>query len=159
MGRTWYVRGITIAVCAVLAGAWTVEVSGLRDSDSPSEERRPIAPESSIPPELDPPADHEKVRSPRPTEKPRSRDSDTEPIVDADNEPTSDDPSSPASETPGPTPDSPPGPEGPSDPPAPPTPSDPPDEPSDQCTDALSVLDCVLNPVTGHPPVYPGAPS
>jgi hypothetical protein len=151
MGRTWLNRGIVIAVVAVLAGAWTVGVSGLRGSDSPSDDRPPASPESSVAPENDGPVARGNVKPPRETKKSRSKDPITEPVVDADDRPATDAPTTPPPETPDSTPDSPDVPDDPPDSPTPPTPSDPPSEPSDECTDLLSTLDCVLDPITGHP--------
>jgi hypothetical protein len=152
MGRTWLVRGIVVAIVAVLAGAWAVGVSGLGDSGSPTAERTtPASPDSSRAPEDERAAVLEKVKPRRPQRTGRSQDAVSEPSPDVADDPADDAPSTPPPTSAHPTPD-PPGPsDDPSDSPRPPTPSDPPSEPSDECTDLASVIDCILNPVTANP--------
>ena len=151
MGRTWLVRGIVVTVFAVLAGAWGVGVSGLRDSDSPSVERPPSSPDSSVAPVDERSAAPEKVKPPRTRNAGRTQDATTEASPESSDEPADDAPSTPDPTSPEPTPDSPAPSEEPSNPPPPPDPSDTPSEPSDECTDLAAVIDCVLDPITGHP--------
>jgi hypothetical protein len=152
MGRTWLVRGAVAAVVAVLVGAWAVGVSGLGDSRSPTTDRTtPASPDSSRVPEVERPAVRERVKPRRARKAARNRDAVTERSPDSADEPADDAPRTSAPKSPHPTPDPTGTSDEPSDPPPPPAPSDPPSQPSDDCTDLVAVIDCVLNPVTAHP--------
>ncbi len=154
MGRTWLVRGVAVAVLAVLLGAWAVGVSGLRESDGASPERdTPTSPERSQAPDVEPAVDDEgdTVKPPRIRKVDRTRDAADEPSRETD-EPAGDVPASPSPTEGPPTADPTVKDEDPSDqPPPPPPPTTPPTDPSDECTDLLGVLDCVLDPVTAGP--------
>lgn len=151
MGKTWLIRGVVVAVVAVLVGAWGVGVSGLRDTDKPSEDRPPASPDRSIAPEFDSSVVRDKAKAPRADKKDQPEDAATEPNLDAGNAPADDAPVKPAPETTDPTPDSPGGSQGPEDPPPPPPPSDTPNQPTDECTDLLSTIGCVLDPIVPDP--------
>ena len=150
MGGTWLVRGAAGAVVAVLAGAWAVGVAGQGDETRPpgQESPTPSSPDTSSPPENERSVDSKKVKPPRLRDVAESPDPVTEPTPDTDVEPTDDAPSTPVPTSPEPTPDEP---SIDPPPPPPPGPSDPPSEPSDECTDLLGDLDCVLNPITAQP--------
>ena len=151
MGRTWLLRGTAAAVFAVLLGAWAVGVSGLRDSDSPSEERPPATPGSSTAPEDERSVVRGNGKPLRPRTTDRPRDEVRKPRPDTDDPTPSDSPGTPPPRSPDPTPDAPAPTEDPPKSPEPPGPSDPPDTPTDDCTDLPSAIDCLLDPVTGQP--------
>lgn len=165
MGRTWLTRGVVAAVVVLLLGAWSVEVFGLRGSDDapPADRDAPATPERTEAPDSEPVVDESRDRAPkvRRTTRPQQR---VTPRADREQRGTpaspSATPSSPSSPSspPAPPPQTPPtdspdpsmdGP-GPTKSPSPP-PNTPQDPPSDECTDLLGVLDCVLNPITSGP--------
>lgn len=148
MGGTWLVRGAAGVVVAVLLGAWGIGVAGSGDPRPPTQERpSPTPPAGSEAPESERPlGGQEEADPPRARELDEFRDQIPEPKPSTAHEPTDDAPSAPAPTSLEPTPD----------PPAsldtpPPTRSDPPREPSDDCTDLLGAVDCVLNPITAQP--------
>jgi hypothetical protein len=164
MGRTWLLRGVAVAVLAVLVAAWAFGLAKIGGDPSPA--ASPPAPpvsESSFSPAVfdivgSIVVEKEKVRRTRDA---TSEDALTDPSTDAFDEPT-DAPGTPAPTSPDPT--SPEPSDEPSDPPpSPPTPSNPPTNPpanpptnppappAEECTDLLDILDCVLDPITGSP--------
>ncbi|KAA1428720.1 hypothetical protein [Nocardioides antri] len=148
MGRIWLLRGVAVAVFAVLVGAWAFGLAGLGTTSSSTPKPTPVPPDSSEVSDSQGPTVLQKgkprrARGPRP-----SQDALPDPSpTTADDTPGTPDPTSAA-----PTPD----PTRPSDDPpssSPPsqTPSRPPSPPADECTDLASTIDCALDPVTGHP--------
>lgn len=149
MSRTWLVRGAAVAVFAALVGAWAVGLAGLGDATSSTEKpATPVAPDDS-------PVSDIAYSIVRDTWKPRrireaspSPEDLTEPSPTAVDEPSIDAPGTP---TPTSTPPTPVPSDEPSDPPSSQPPSSPPSEPDDECTDLAGVVDCALDPITGHP--------
>ena len=147
MGRTWLLRGVAVAVVAVVASAWAMGLAQL--GNAPSSSEKPTTPVSSD----DPSSTVLETAKPRRTrESDRSRERLTEPSTDTTSGPADKSPGTPAPTSTAPTPD-PPGPsQDPSDSSPPPqTPSTSPSQPADDCTDPLADIDCVLDPITGHP--------
>jgi hypothetical protein len=149
MGRTWLLRGVAVAVFAVLVGAWAVGVVGLGDTPpAPARQSTRVSDDSSRAPDDRGPILREKSRHDRDSDQTEDAVTDPSP-VNAD-EPLDEDPATPAPTSTGPDPDDPS--EVPSDPPPPShTPSTPPSQPSDDCTDLPAIVDCVLDPITGRP--------
>lgn len=152
MGRTSLIRGIAVVVVAMLAVAWAVGVADLGSSSPPSDgPSGPPSPEPSTRIDDGTPVVQERP-TPRPTEKPpppRRQTADPSPDTV---EPVGVLPTTPAPPTPSPSTEAPGSFESPSQhSPSPHEPSDPPGQPSDDCTELLAVVDCVLDPITGHP--------
>jgi|GEM_PF-6067064 len=161
MSRTWLLRGATVAVVGVLVGAWTGGLVGTGDTAPPaSKPNNVVATESAAAPESDDPAVFEQAELRRPRDRGASRAALTEPSPSATEAPTDDAPDSdPTSEAPTADQSSPseepsdqPS-DKPSDSPSPsePGPSSPPTQPSEECTELVEVLDCVLHPITAAP--------
>jgi hypothetical protein len=147
MSRTWLLRGGAAAVFGVLVGAWAVGLAtGIGDTAPPPQKiTSPVEPDDSVAPVIHRSIVVEKAEPRRTREADPTQEAVTEPGTDAAEEPgddTSDqpDPTSPAPTTPA----------GPSDGPSDPSPSSPhaPSPPADDCD---NVVDCALDPITGHP--------
>ncbi|MDX6234527.1 MAG: hypothetical protein QOH68_3635 [Nocardioidaceae bacterium] len=144
MGRTWLLRGVTVAVFAVLVGAWAVGVAELGDSSPPADTpNNPVSRDESAVSDRQHPTVLDKAKSRH------TRDADATQEALAEPSPDTDEPTDVAPSTPGPTGTHT---QDPSDssPPSHP-PSSPPSEPAEECTDLPGVIDCVLDPITGHP--------
>jgi hypothetical protein len=155
MWKTWLLRAATLAVVAVLAGAWAVTLIGNDPAPAstvrqePPERpqvrnhhQRPVVPEKTT---------HRRKHDAKPSDLSSDGvsgvsdvadvpvDGDTEaPTTPSDPDTsTPDAPSSSPTHTPSPHPT--------------PTPTPSPTEPSPTCTDLGGVIDCVLDPITGRP--------
>lgn len=149
-------RGGAVAIVAVLVGAWALGLAEAGDEDKspPPNVVKPVDPGDS------PTYDIRRSKSVEKSDAPRTRQPDptqqavVESIVDTADDPTPDS-VDPTPDSVDPTPDAPdPGwdPQDPSTPPPPSNPpSNPPNEPEEECTDLVSVLNCVLDPITGQP--------
>lgn len=157
MFRIWLLRGCALAVVAVLLGAWASGVVGHGDSPSPAaqvaEPDRAGDPPAMT--RVQPGGVLEKARHRHHRKAHRSEQPTPESTPSASDDPTTE---APAPSTPSDTPHTPdsPDPSQPSHPsdhpsqsnPPPDDPSQTPSEPSDDCS---TVLDCVLDPITGGP--------
>jgi hypothetical protein len=147
MGRTWLLRGVTVAVFAVLVGAWAVGVAELGDSSPPADKSHaPVSRDEAAVSDRQDSTVAEKTK-PRHT---RDADPTQEALAEPSPDTTETIPDAPAPT--GTTPD----PSDPTDEPSdstPPShaPSTPPSQPTDDCTELVGVLNCVLDPITGHP--------
>lgn len=153
MWKTWLLRSATLAVVAILAGAWAVTLVGNGDPapasvnrhESPAQPRvrnhdqAPVAPEKST---------HRRKHDAKPSEESTDAVSDVADLpTDANSvapttpsgpdTSTSDEPSSSPTHSPSTHPT--------------PTPTPTPTEPSPTCTDLGGVVDCVLDPITHQP--------
>lgn len=148
-------RGVAVAVFAVLVSAWAVGLAGLGDTAASSENpTEPDLPNSVT--------EYDGWRSalhdqPEPR---RSRKARPSPVALAETSPAAvdgptDAPGTPDPSTTAPTTD-PPGPSDPTTSPPPSStpshpPSSPPTTPGHECTDLPGVIDCALDPITGRP--------
>lgn len=155
MSRTWLVRGAVAAVLAVLAAAWVLGIAGLgsgttakgkdeADGPKPAD----VSTTSGVDPLLvvettDPQsAADETSPSANPSED-AADDPSTEAVEEADDEPSRVPAKSGSKPKPSPSPK-------PSSTPRPsPTPS--PTQPAQECTDLVTVVDCILAPITTKP--------
>lgn len=144
-------RGAAAAVFVVLLGAWATGVgpgdakapiANLISPDSDESPTPPVYQRGSVLEKAAPRRTHRQSPSP-------SQVALTEPSQDTSDDPTSE---APSTSTPPSTPDSstpPPPPSSHTSSPSPsPSPSDEPSEPSDDCS---GLVNCVLDPITGHP--------
>lgn len=149
-------RGGAIVILASLVGAWALGLAeaGSNEEPPPPNVVKPIEPDDSPNYDIKGSSIVEKSDAPRTRNADPSEDADVEPIVDTGDETTDEvdgDPADPTPDSPDPTPDSPdPTPDSP-DPTTPPPPTDPPGQPEEECTDLVSVLNCVLDPITSQP--------
>lgn len=153
MSRTWLLRGVAVAVFAVLVGAWAMGFAPAEDTPPPPENVvSPVSPDRSRAPDGKRSTGPERMKPKRAREATPSQAASTE-SPDTVAEPTDDDPSTSAPTSPDPTSDSPEPSDGPSDSPTrpPQTPSNPPTHPEEECTDLGGVLNCVLEPITDRP--------
>jgi hypothetical protein len=148
MSRTWLVRGVAVAVFAVLVGAWALGLAGLGGTSAPPARLiSPVSPDSSPAAEIVRSIVLEKAKPRRTRKADPTQEAVTEPSPDATDEPTD---ASGTTAPPSPAPTS--GPPSPSEePPDSPTPSNPPSEPDDECDGMGDAIDCVLDPITGRP--------
>ncbi|MEZ0580302.1 hypothetical protein [Nocardioides sp. MH1] len=152
--KTWLSRGVTIVVVAVVVGAWgwSLASSGEDAKKSPPKVERetthhfqhhrvhhagdPVRPQ------------HRRTRDAGPSDVSDLPTDSAVDVVDLPSDtpsaPDSTDPGSPSQPTHTPS-------HTPSNPPSTPPPSSPPTDPAPSCTDLPAVLDCVLDPITGHP--------
>lgn len=154
MSRTWLVRGAVAAVLAVLAAAWVLGIAGLGSSTTAKgkdEADGPKPAEVSTTSDVDPlvvvettdPQSAADETSPsanpsdEPTSVPDEESSDEPSTVPVKATPTSKPKPKPSSATPKPSPSS------------QPTPT--PTEPAQECTDLVTVVDCILAPITTRP--------
>ncbi len=137
-------RGVAVAVSAVLVGAWAVGLAEFGDTSSSTEDvTTPVSPDGSPVPDSQHSTVPEKAKPRRTREAGPSREALTEPSPDTTDEQADDAPG---------TPDPPGTSEKPSNSSPPPqAPSNPPSQPADDCTDLGVVADCALDPITGRP--------
>lgn len=148
MSRIWLLRGTAATVFGVLAGAWAVGLAGVGGSALTEKDGIPAAPEDSVVPVIHQSIVMEKAKPRRTRDVSPSPDPTTEATPDATtpaDDPTSEDPTSePPTSTP---PSSPPS----QTPTSPHTPSTPPSPSDGECDDLGDLVDCALDPITGHP--------
>lgn len=157
MSRTWLVRGAVAAVLAVLAAAWVLGIAGLGSGTTAKDKDEADGPK---------PADVSTTSGSDPlviveTTDPQSAADETSPSANP-SEDAADDPSTEAVEVAADEPsrvpvksDSKPTPKpSPSPKPTPtprPSPTPTPTQPAQECTDLVSVVDCILAPITTKP--------
>jgi hypothetical protein len=150
MSRTWLLRGVAVAVFAVLVGAWAMGFAPTDDKPPPPENVvSPVSPDKSRAPDGKRSTGPEKTKPRRTREATPSQAAFTEPSPDTVAEPTDDGASTPAPTSPDPTSDPPEPSDSPTRPPQ--TPSNPPTQPEEECTGLGDALDCVLEPITDRP--------
>lgn len=155
MSRTWLVRGAVAAVLAVLAAAWVLGIAGLgsgttakgkdeADGPKPADVSTTSGVDPLVVVETTDPQSVADETSPsaNPSED-AADDPSTEAVEEADDEPSRVPAKSGSKPKPSPSPK-------PSSTPRPsPTPT--PTQPAQECTDLVTVVDCILAPITTKP--------
>jgi cytoskeletal protein RodZ len=149
MWKTWLLRSATLAVVAILAGAWAVTLIGndpapasVNRHESPAQQRVRIHDQAPVAPER---SHHRGKHGAKPSDESSdgiSNVADT-PADEGSATPSDPDTSTPDEPSSSPT-------HSPSQHPTP-TPTPTPTEPSPTCTDLGGVIDCVLDPITDRP--------
>ena len=163
MSRTWLLRGAAVAVFGVLVGAWTGGLVGTGETAPPASKPNNVVSSEAPAADDEDPVVFEQARLRRARDRGASRSALTEPSPSATATPTdrASDPTTSGPTSDAPTPDEPSPSDEPSDKPSDkptdpatpsePGPSSPPTQPSEECTELVEVLDCVLDPITGGP--------